>query len=42
MTTIAAAKAAVAGIRALKAHPADVMSLQEYHTELRARTGTEG
>jgi len=39
MTTMAAAKAAVAGIRALKAHPAAVMSLQEYHAELRERAG---
>jgi len=42
MTTIAAAKAAVAGIRALKAHPAGVMSLQEYHAELKSRTGAKG
>jgi carbamoyl-phosphate synthase large subunit len=42
MTTVAAALAAIAGIRALKAQAAGVMTLQEYHTELRARTGTEG
>jgi carbamoyl-phosphate synthase large subunit len=39
MTTMAAAKAAVAAIRALKARPAAVRSLQEYHAELRERAG---
>ena len=42
MTTLSAARAAVEGLKALKARPADVMSLQEYHAELAARTGTEG
>jgi len=42
MTTLAAARAAVEGLKALRARPVDVMSLQEYHAELAARTGTEG
>ena len=36
MTTLAAAKAAVAGIRATKARAPSVRSLQEYHADLRA------
>ncbi len=44
MTTLAAAKAAVAGIRATKDQTPKVMSLQEYHAEIQARvsTGTAG
>jgi carbamoyl-phosphate synthase large subunit len=42
MTTLAAARAAVEGLKAMRSRPADVISLQEYHAELAARTGTEG